>query len=120
MQRMVPVIWNTPLSTEPFIKGRVVISDRFLRSARVPKAGSGFGYFPHTETLFNPAGFSGGVFYGLSDPNQSVGFRKPLKAASAEPSSGCQLYRQFTTGGSDMSIDSVLPPDCSPNKVPRS
>jgi len=47
---------------EPFNDSWVVVSDRFLRSARVPKAGAGFGYFPHTETLFDPAGFSGGVF----------------------------------------------------------
>ena len=59
---MVRVLKNPPFITEPLIKGRVVVSDRFLRLARVPKAGNGFGHFPHTETLFNPAGFSDGVF----------------------------------------------------------
>ncbi len=52
---------------------------------------------------------------------QSRGFRNnSCNSASAEPSFGCQLYSQLTEGGIDIRIDSVRPPDCRPNNVPRS
>ena len=46
--------------------------------------------------------------------------KKVVVVSSGDPGSGCQLYAQRTCGGSDMRIDSVRPPDCRPNKVPRS
>jgi hypothetical protein len=56
-----------------------------------------------------------------SSRNQSRGRRKSeYKRASGVPASGCQLYSQRTSGGSDIRIDSVRPPDCRPNEVPRS
>lgn len=52
---------------------------------------------------------------------QSRGTRKSVyNFSSALPASGCQSYRHLTSGGSDIRIDSVRPPDCRPNKVPRS
>ena len=42
------------------------------------------------------------------------------KLASGVPASGAQSYRQVTTGGIDIRMLSVRPPDCRPNRVPRS
>jgi hypothetical protein len=56
-----------------------------------------------------------------SSRNQSRGRRKSeYKRASGVPGSGCQLYSHRTSGGSDIRMDSVRPPDCRPNEVPRS
>ncbi len=56
-----------------------------------------------------------------SSRSQSRGRRKSAyNFASGEPACGCQSYSQRASGGSDIRIDSVRPPDCRPNEVPRS
>ena len=51
---------------------------------------------------------------------QSRGTRYSPSRASAEPAWGAYAYSKRTRGGSDIRIDSVRPPDCRPNRVPRS
>ena len=54
-------------------------------------------------------------------PSQSLAVRNSVyRLCSGEPGFGCQSYFQWTTGGNDISMDSVLPPDCRPNRVPLS
>jgi hypothetical protein len=56
-----------------------------------------------------------------SSLSQSRGRRKSLlRRASGEFTGGCQLYSQRASGGSDIRMDSVRPPDCKPKEVPRS
>ena len=65
---------------------------------------------------------TGKIFYFVDNSrSQSRGRRKSAyKRASGVPACGCQSYSQRASGGSDIRIDSVRPPDCSPNDVPRS
>jgi len=55
-----------------------------------------------------------------SSPSQSRGTRNCANFASSLSASGWNPYSQRTNGGRLIRIDSVRPPDCRPNKVPRS
>ena len=78
-------------------------------SAMMARSRSGCRFKPDADTT------------GRAYRGQSLGFRKTsYNSASGEPGSGCQSYSQWAAGGMDIRIDSVRPPDCRPNRVPRS
>ncbi len=102
------------------------LGERDMRHMRRIKSATKYANSPFSTGRFRcqrcrAIGHSNRTERSLLSQTQARGTRNSVyRRSSADPASTGRWYDQLASGGIDIKMDSVRPPDCKPKCVPRS